>query len=276
MAFPERPAPGVGGHTAAGHAKAARVALTMDGRTVRAPEGTTLLAAARAAGIDVPTLCHHEALEPWGGCRLCVVDITREGWNGSCQMVVSCLYPVEADLIVLTDTERVRTVRREILDLLLARCPETPLIQRMARAYGITRTSYRPSPEPTDCILCGLCARLCDRLGMSAISTVNRGIGKEVAPPFRQPPPDCVGCLACAEICPTAHIPYDSSDGERRIWGRRFPMLRCPNCGRSHLTAAQADFSALRAGIPRPYFETCDACKRAALGDTIARLGLIG
>ncbi len=255
---------------------AGRVALTVNGRPVRAAAGASLLQAARAAGIDIPALCHHEAVEPWGACRLCLVDITREGWDGQYRMVVSCMYPAEEGLIVLTDSERVRAARREILDLLLARCPDAPLIQRLARSYGIAETSHRVSSEPTDCILCGLCTRVCDRLGVSAISLVERGVAKAVAPPFGQPPPDCIGCLACAEICPTGHIPFEQSDAERRIWGKSFAMLRCPVCGRAHITIAQADYWAGRSQVPRREFETCDACKRAATAATIARLGASG
>jgi bidirectional [NiFe] hydrogenase diaphorase subunit len=249
------------------------VTMTVDGRRVPAREGTSLLQAARDADIEIPTLCHHPALEPSGACRLCVVDIARAEWNGAVKMVTACMYPVEDGLIVQTASERVRAARKEILDLLLARCPETPLIQRLARAHGIQATSYRPNGEPTDCILCGLCTRACDHLGFSAISMVSRGIGREVAPPFRQPPPDCVGCLACGRICPTGHIPHETSAQTRSIWGKTFAMLRCKTCGQAHLTAAQAEAWAVRAGVPRTYFETCDACKRAATAETMARLG---
>jgi bidirectional [NiFe] hydrogenase diaphorase subunit len=248
------------------------VTISVDGITVQARPGTSLLAAARAAGVEVPTLCHHEAVESRGACRLCVVDITRDDWNSRSKMVVSCLYPVEPGLTVSTQTDGVRAVRREILDLLLARCPEAPVIQRLARAHGITRTTYRRNPVPTTCILCGLCTRVCDLVGCSAIAMVQRGIRREVAPPFGQPPPDCVGCLACAEVCPTGHIPFQTSEVARTIWGRRFAMLRCPACGRAHITVAQADFWAARTGMPRAYFESCEACKRIATAATMAGL----
>jgi len=250
--------------------------LTIDGKRVDFEKGDTLLQAARKAGIEIPTLCHHEGLEPWGGCRLCVVDITKEGWDGWCKLVVSCMYEAEEDLIVLTNTERVRETRRVVLDLLLARCPETPLIRKLAAEHGIEETSYVPNPEPTDCILCGLCTRVCDHLGISAIASVNRGSGREIAPPFHEAPPDCIGCLSCAEICPTNCIPYETSAAKRTIWNRDFEMLRCTKCGKAHITVAQADFYAGKNGVPRSYYETCDACKRKEQAETFLRLSRIG
>jgi bidirectional [NiFe] hydrogenase diaphorase subunit len=246
--------------------------LSIDGKTARIREGATVLDAARSIGVQIPTLCHHAALEPWGGCRLCLVDVSKKGWNGDPKMVVSCMYPVEEGLIVLTSTERVMATRKVVLDLLLARCPETPLVQQLAREYGIERTTYQENPEPTDCILCALCTRVCDHIGVSAISTVNRGAGKEVAPPFHEAPPDCIGCLACAEVCPTDCIPYETSDLRRTIWDKTFEMVRCPTCGCAHITKEQGAFYAGRGGVPDSYFATCDACKRVHMAKTFTSL----
>ncbi len=247
--------------------------LTIDGKVVEVREGAYVLEAARKAGVEIPTLCDHKALEPWGGCRLCMVDVTFEHWDGWYKNVAACLYPVAEGLIVETRTERVIETRKVVLDLLLARSPDTPLIQKLAAEYGVTQTSYQRNPEPTDCILCGLCTRVCDHLGISAISMVDRGIGREVAPPFKEPPPDCIGCLACAEVCPTDYIKFTTNDYQRKIWGKSFEMLRCKVCGKAHITVAQADFFADKNGVPRSYFETCDACKRKEHADLFERLG---
>ncbi|MBD3867235.1 MAG: (2Fe-2S)-binding protein [Acidobacteria bacterium] len=240
--------------------------LTINGKKVQAREGAYVLEAARQAGAEIPTLCHFEGLEPWGGCRLCQVQITKNGWDGWKKMVVGCMFPVEEGLIVLTDTDEVRETRRVVLDLLLARCPETPLIQAMAKKYGIERTSYVPNPEPTDCILCSLCTRVCDHIEVSAISTADRGAGKEIAPPFHEPPEACIGCLACAEICPTDFIPFKTSHVSRSIWGKEFEMLRCQDCGRAHITKAQAEHHAAHraetTGVSEEWFRYCDSCKR--------------
>lgn len=248
------------------------VTMTIDGKQVNAREGAYVLEAARSAGIEIPTLCHHEALEPYGGCRLCVVDVTKEGWDGWRKLVISCQYPIEEGLVVFTASERVLETRRVVLDLLLARCPDTPLVQELAHQHGIENTTYRVNPEPTDCILCALCTRVCDHLGVSAIATVNRGVGREIAPPFYEAPPDCIGCLACAEICPTDYIPHSTSAESRTIWGRTFEMLRCTRCGRAYITVEQATYYAGRNGVPRSYFDTCDLCKRREMAATSANL----
>jgi NADH dehydrogenase/NADH:ubiquinone oxidoreductase subunit G len=243
--------------------------LQIDGRKVQVPEGASVLAAVRAAGVRVPTLCHHEAVEAWGGCRLCVVDVARPGREP--RMVTACLFPAEDGLVVRTATPRVVATRRVVIDLLLARCPETPLVQELAREHGLESTSYEVNPEPTDCVLCGLCTRVCEKVGVSAIASVSRGTTRVIGTPFDAPPPDCIGCLACAEICPTGHIHASESAGSRRIWGRVFEMQRCTKCGASVVTLAQVEW-AKKHGLAGRDYELCDACKRAELARTFAGL----
>jgi NADH dehydrogenase/NADH:ubiquinone oxidoreductase subunit G len=250
--------------------------LTVNGRSVTVEEDAYILDACRAAGVHVPTLCNFDGLEPWGGCRLCVVDMSLAKWDDDWfKMVTACNHPVEEGMSVVTDSERVFATRRVVLDLLLARCPETPLIRRLAQEHGIERTSYEPNPEPTDCILCGLCTRVCDHIGVSAIASTSRGWGREIAPPFNEPPPDCIGCLACAEICPTDYIEYTTSNTVRTIWGRQFEMLRDPKTGEAVITRAQAEHFAARSGVPMTYFETSDRSKRKELAKTFEKLQVV-
>jgi ferredoxin len=250
--------------------------LTVNGRRVTVESDATLLDAARAAGVDVPTLCQFDGLEPWGGCRLCVVDMSQANWDDDWfKVVTACNHPVEEGMTVVTDSERIIETRRVVLDLLLARCPETPLVQQWACEYGVEQTSYTPNAEPDDCILCGLCTRVCDHIGVSAISSVNRGWGREIAPPFNQPPPDCIGCLACAEICPTDCIPYETSNVRRKIWGKEFEMLRDPKTGEAVITREQAQHFAERSGVPMTYFETSDRSKRREMAKTFEKLQVV-
>lgn len=247
--------------------------LSIDGKKVTVPEDSTILDAARAVGVEIPTLCHHDGLEPWGGCRLCVVDLWRPGWDEDWfKMVTSCNHPAEDGMKVFTKSQRVFETRGVVLDLLLARCPDAPLIQQLAADYGIEETSYAPREEPDDCILCALCTRVCDHLDITAISTVSRGAGKEVAPPFHEAPPDCIGCLACAEVCPTNCIPYETSNFSRSIWGKTFEMLRDPATGQAVITKAQAEFFAGRNGVPQSYFETSDTTKRREMAKKFVSL----
>ncbi|MEE4270806.1 MAG: 2Fe-2S iron-sulfur cluster-binding protein [Thermoanaerobaculales bacterium] len=250
--------------------------LTVNGRKVTVDADASLLEACRKAGADVPTLCNFDGLEPWGGCRMCVVDMSLASWDDDWfKMVTSCNHPVEEGMTVVTDSERVLATRRVVLDLLLARCPDTPLIQQLAREHGIEATSYERNPEPTDCILCGLCTRVCDHIGISAISSVGRGWGREIAPPFNEPPPDCVGCLACAEICPTGHITFTTSSLSRTIWGKDFEMLRDEKTGEAVITRAQAEHFAKRSGVPASYFEKSDRSKRRELAKTFEKLQVL-
>jgi bidirectional [NiFe] hydrogenase diaphorase subunit len=163
-----------------------------------------------------------------------------------------------------------------VLDLLLARCPDTPLIQKLAKEHGFEKTSYVRNPEPTDCILCGLCTRVCDHIGVSAISAVSRGAGREIAPPFNEAPPDCIGCLACAEVCPTDCIPYETSNTGRMIWKKDFEMVRCTVCGRAHITVDQAKYYGGKNDIPEEYYQTCDACKRRHHAKVFTKLSQVG
>ncbi len=262
------------------------ITLTIDGRRVQVPEGATLLDAARSAHVAIPTLCHHPALEPYGGCRLCLVEVGAAGSPGPRKLVAACMYAAEDGLDVRTDARPVRAARRVTLDLLLARCPDTPLVQQLAREHGIERTSYAVNPEPTDCVLCGLCTRTCERIGAAAIATVNRGTRRAVGPPFDQAPPDCIGCLACAEVCPTGHIRAEVTATTRRIWGRTFELVSCPECGHPHATREQiaragthAKGAALGgnsafASTTTPECELCEACRRRRLADTVARIAV--
>ncbi|MBU0983603.1 MAG: (2Fe-2S)-binding protein [candidate division Zixibacteria bacterium] len=248
------------------------VTLTINGKLVRAREGEMLLDAIRREGIEIPATCQHEAVEPYGACRLCTVEITKADWGGWKNHVTSCLYPVQEGLIVSTHSEDVIRIRKTILDLFLARCPNAELIQNMAAEYGITRTSYEEVPDGNDCILCGLCTRVCDKMGFQAISTVGRGHGKEVAPPLGEAPPDCVGCLACAQICPTNYIKFTDDGTTRTIWGREFELVKCETTGQPTITKEFAAYLVKHRNIPEDYFTRCDSAHREELAKTMGRI----
>lgn len=240
------------------------VHLTIDRKTVTATEGQTLLQVARMAGIDIPTLCHHEALKPRGACRLCMVEISNPKWPGWKKLVASCVYPVEEGLVVRTTTSEVEQLRKTIIDLLLARCPETEAVQALARFYGIDGSSFAPTRKKDDhCIVCGICVRVCeDLIGAHAIGVSGRGAKKKIGPAIGWVAESCIGCGACAHACPTDAISLKEADGVRRIWGRDFQLAKCAECGAFTLPQEQIDHMAARAELDRSYFELCDACRR--------------
>jgi len=190
------------------------IRVTIDGHEVLVQRGTTILQAATELSIDIPTLCHHPALEPYGACRLCTVEIVRDGWS---QLVTSCNYPIRGEIEVLTASDKVVSGRRMIVELLWARCPEARIFQELAARYGIEKPRFESRPGEL-CYLCGLCVRVCDELvGAKAISLAGRGVDREVTTPFYEVSEACIACGACEFICPTGAIKVtDVTDKEPR------------------------------------------------------------
>jgi len=191
--------------------------LEIDGKIVEAQRGMTILKVARQAGIDIPTLCYDERLAPYGACRLCTVEITK---NNRTRLVVSCVYPVEDELIVKTDTERVRKIRKMILELLLPLSP-TGQLESLAEKYGLEKSRF--TAERTSCILCGLCVRYCAEIKKAnAIGFIGRGVDREVAFLPEVAPNVCPSCRECLSICPSGKLASEIPDGALSpFWQRK-------------------------------------------------------
>ena len=175
------------------------IRLQIDGKEVKAREGMTILEAAQSAGISIPTLCHHEKLEPFGGCRLCIVKVEVGNWS---KHVVSCVYTVEENLIVTTRSEKIDKIRKMILELQLAHAPDSPELLEFAEEYGAEKDRFEK--EASFCIHCGLCVRYCDEVKKkNAVGFVDRGIRKEISFILEIALKECWDCKECFELCPT-------------------------------------------------------------------------
>ena len=171
------------------------VTLEIDGKSVQAPQGTTVLQAAKAAGINIPTLCHDDRLEPYGACRMCMVEIQKRGRK---RLVASCVYPVEEGLSVQTSTEQVNRIRRMIIELLW------PAWQQYAKDYGVTTSRFKPGM--TDCSLCGLCVRYCTEIKKAnALYYKGRGIDRKPAL-IDGSPLSCRACGECFSLCTSGWV----------------------------------------------------------------------
>ncbi len=175
------------------------ILLEIDGREVKATAGMTILEAAKSVGISIPTLCYHEKLEPFGGCRLCTVEVEVRGRT---RLVASCVYPVEEGLVVRTRTEKVARIRKTILELLLAHAPDSFVLEKLAKEYGADRDRYEK--EASFCIHCGLCVRYCAEVKQKhAVGFVDRGSRKEICFIPEIAAKECWDCKECFPLCPT-------------------------------------------------------------------------
>ena len=191
--------------------------LSLNGVEVQAEEHWTLLDTARFYGINIPTLCHYDGLTPYGVCRMCLVEI---GKGDRAKLVTSCTHPVKEGLEVKTHTPRVMRARKMVIELLLARCPTSKILQDLASKYEIKKIRFKPKNE--DCILCGLCVRICEeQMNAGAIGFVSRGSDRTITTPFDMKSEVCRTCGACEYICPACQM---------RCQGPEPPGVLCGSC----------------------------------------------
>lgn len=178
------------------------ILLQIDGKEVAASEGMTILEAARTAEISIPTLCHHEKLEPYGGCRVCTVEVEVRGWT---KLVASCIYPVEKDLVVRTRSEKVDKIRKVLLEEMLAHAPDAEVLKALAKEYRADRDRFEK--ESSFCIHCGLCVRYCAEIKKkNAIGFVDRGSNREISFIPEIASRECWNCKECFPLCPTSAL----------------------------------------------------------------------
>jgi bidirectional [NiFe] hydrogenase diaphorase subunit len=220
------------------------ITLTMNGLPVTVEEGATLLEAARFLGFPIPTLCHLEGLTPYGACRLCVVEV---GENSKAKLVTACTFPAQNGLKVRTASRRVVRARKMILELLLASCPQSKTIQDLAAAYEVRRQRFRQEYE--DCILCGLCVRMCEEQMMAkAIGFRGRGERRSIGTPFDAHSEACRLCGGCMYVCPACQLRCTYNEPDKAICGS------CSNLSPACLEKKQFDDMLC-------YMDPCVACE---------------
>jgi NADH dehydrogenase/NADH:ubiquinone oxidoreductase subunit G len=191
------------------------ISFKMNRRTLKVEEGTTVLEAARDAGIYIPTLCYHPALESVGACRLCIVEMTSRGRTGH---VAACVTPAVEGSVVKTDTAAVVRIRSTLLRLLIARCPEVAILRELAQRLDAGEPDY--PLEDGICFLCGICVRACREIvGAEAIGIAQRGVESEVLPPFAAPSARCIGCGTCTTVCPARTFELSKVDSVTTMHG---------------------------------------------------------
>ena len=237
--------------------------VNIDGRDFEAEYEETILQVAARNGIWIPTLCYHAALSEQASCRLCLVELDRGGWS---QLVTSCCYPVRRDIKVRVNSETAVAARRGVMELLLARCPDSPELKELARRMGVEGTPYPKVTEAQrNCILCGLCVRVCaERIGRAAIGFAGRGVNRTVAAPFRMPSEDCIGCGACAAVCPVGTIKLRLHEKEIEVspFKSRMPLRRCSSCGAPLSGEPHMKMLEEQAPAIAEYSRLCPACRR--------------
>jgi len=256
------------------------IKVTINGKVYEAEKGEYVLDLCRRNRILIPTLCHHESLSGRGACRLCVVEINEGKGN---QVVVSCIYPLSRDCVVLTESEKIKSIRKTILSMLITRAPEGNRLASLCQIYGVKDNDRFSPSKPAKgtssekrlaeaCVLCGLCGQACASLGTGAISTVNRGVTKKVSTPYDEPSLDCIGCGSCASVCPTKAIECIEGKGQRSIWGRKFKLIRCSSCGSAFATEEEYDYALgkINDGTKVQGDVLCEVCRRKKSADVFA------
>ncbi len=243
-----------------------KVALKINNRKITAEAGTTVLQVARDNGIFIPTLCHNDGVAPYGGCRLCIVEIV-DGKHTTVHP--SCSYPVREEIRVRTETERINNVRRTIISFLMNKKKErSEAVQQMTEDYGVGEPTTRQMVENENCIRCGLCVRACREIvGRSAICFIGQGYERKVGTPFDEKSSDCIGCGTCEFICPTGCVEMEdilAPEPVRKLkkWKTELQLRVCKECNNPFFPALALDrFRDGNLFATPEFLDVCPSCR---------------
>jgi len=227
------------------------VKLQIDGKEVNAPEGMNLIDAGHLVDVLIPNLCYLKGMKGFGACRLCLVEV-----EGMKSPVIACNTKVRAGMVVHTQTEKVRDIRRFILDLILAihpldcmTCTKAGIckLQEYAYEYELKGTSFikkkmgypidQINPfirrDPEYCILCGRCVRVCKEQGTNVLDFIGRGINAEIGTAYNKSLREsgCTFCGSCIDACPVNALPEADRWRKGREWEYKKIQSVCLLCG---------------------------------------------
>lgn len=231
-------------------------------------KGKIFIEVCRDLEIYIPSLCYFPGAGPYAGCRLCVVEIRDGDWY---KIVTSCEYPVRKKERFYTDSKIVKESRRLSAELLLARVPGAKDFLEDIIHQPLERIFEPVDSENDKCLLCGLCYRACSKFGPNAISVSGRGAYKTVTTPYNEANPACVTCGICADICPTNAINMLEKDNIRTIWHQNSELIKCPECGKRHITKKTFLFLTEELGLPEEEMLLCDDCRKLSMAESIFR-----
>ncbi len=193
------------------------VKINIDGATFRVAKGTSVLDVAIEYGICIPHLCHIPTISDIGACRLCIVENVV---NGRSKVTTSCTLRVREGMVIRSNSDKIKKLRRNIAELLVAQAPNSRAVQDIAVRCGVKNVRY-PFRDG-NCVLCGRCVRICSELfGPKALGFVGRGKDRRVEAPFNAHSEFCIRCGKCVDLCPMAVIPCNGymKPGEERLCG---------------------------------------------------------
>lgn len=212
-----------------------QVTVNINGALISAPKGSSVLDAALGAGICIPHLCRVPYLESIGACRLCIVEHIV---NGRSKVTTSCTLLVQEGMVILTNTEKIQRLRRNIAELLVTEAPNSRAIQDVALRCGVTAVRY--PFRNSDCVLCGRCVTACTgRFGVKPIGFVGRGKNRRVESPFNLREELCNECGRCMDLCPMTVTPCDGAmhPGEERLCGNCESKILTPEASQGYCLA---------------------------------------